>query len=324
MEYINVGRTGLKVSRICLGCLSFGLAERRWGLSEDQSRPIVKQAIEGGINFFDTANTYGNGASEEVLGRAVRDYARRDEVVIATKVYYPMRADPNGRGLSRKAIMSEVDASLRRINTDYIDLYQIHRWDDATPIEETLEALHDIIKSGKARYIGASSMAAWQFCKALQLAGEHFWTRFVTMQPHYSLLYREEEREMLPLCESEGVGVLPWGPLARGRLARPWQEEPDTLRGRTDDIGAEIYARTQEVDKIVVDRLTSLSETRGLPHAQLALAWLLSKPVVTAPVIGVTKPQHLDDAFAAVGVKLSEDEVKLLEAPYVPHPVSGL
>ncbi|RWQ62010.1 MAG: aldo/keto reductase [Mesorhizobium sp.] len=304
--------------------MSFGLAERRWGLSEDQSRPIIKRAIEGGINFFDTANAYGNGASEEVLGRAVHDYARRDEVVIATKVYSPMRADPNGRGLSRKAIMVEVEASLRRLNTDYIDLYQIHRWDDATPIEETLETLHDVIKSGKARYIGASNMAAWQFCKALQLADKHCWTRFVSMQPHYSLLYREEEREMLPLCESEGVGVIPWGPLARGRLARPWQEEPDTLRGRTDDIGADLYARTQEADKIVVDRLTSLSQTRGIPHAQLALAWLLSKPVLTAPVVGMTKPQHLEDAFAAVGVKLSEDEVKLLEAPYVPHPVSGL
>ncbi|MGX5844956.1 aldo/keto reductase [Mesorhizobium sp. ArgA1] len=322
MDYVNVGTTGLKVSRICLGCLSFGLAERRWGLSEDQSRPIIQRAIEGGINFFDTANSYGNGASEEVLGRAVRDCARRDEVVIATKVYYPMRAEPNGRGLSRKAIMTEVEASLRRLNTDYIDLYQIHRWDDATPIEETLEALHDIIKSGKVRYIGASSMAAWQFCKALQLADKHSWTRFVSMQPHYSLLYREEEREMLPLCESEGVGVLTWGPLARGRLARPWQEEPDTLRGRTDDIGAELYARTQEVDKIVVERLTSLSETRGVSHAQLALAWLLSKPVVTAPVVGVTKPHHLEDAFEAIGVKLSEDEVKLLEAPYVPHPVT--
>ncbi|ESY29612.1 aldo/keto reductase [Mesorhizobium sp. C386A] len=324
MDYVNVGRTGLKVSRICLGCLSFGLAERRWGLSEDQSRPIIKCAIEGGINFFDTANAYGNGASEEVLGRAVHDYARRDEVVIATKVYSPMRADPNGRGLSRKAIMVEVEASLRRLNTGYIDLYQIHRWDDATPIEETLEALHDVIKSGKARYIGASNMAAWQFCKALQLADKHGWTRFVSMQPHYSLIYREEEREMLPLCESEGVGVIPWGPLARGRLARPWQEEPNTLRGRTDDISADLYARTQEADKIVVDRLTSLSQTRGIPHAQLALAWLLSKPVLTAPVVGVTKPQHLEDAFAAVGVKLSEDEVKLLEAPYVPHLVSGL
>lgn len=324
MDYVNVGRTGLKVSRICLGCLSFGLTERRWGLSQDQSRPIIKRAIEGGINFFDTANTYGHGASEEVLGRAVHEYARRDEVVIATKVYYPMRADPNGRGLSRKAIMAEVEGSLRRLNTDYIDLYQIHRWDDATPIEETLDSLHDVVKSGKVRYIGASSMAAWQFCKALQLAGNHGWTRFVSMQPHYNLLYREEEREMLPLCESEGVGVLPWSPLAGGRLARPWQEEPDTLRGRTDELSAGNYARTQEADKIVVDRLTSLSQTRGLSHAQLALAWLLSKPVVTAPIVGVTKPQHLEDAFAAVGVKLSEDEVKSIEAPYVPHPVSGL
>ncbi|MES0174001.1 aldo/keto reductase [Mesorhizobium sp. M0006] len=324
MDYVNVGRTGLKVSRICLGCLSFGLTERRWGLSEDQSRPIIKRAIEGGINFFDTANTYGHGASEQVLGRAVQDYARRDEVVIATKVYYPMRADPNGRGLSRKAVMAEVEGSLRRLNTDYIDLYQIHRWDDATPIEETLDSLHDVVKSGKVRYIGASSMAAWQFCKALQLAGNHRWTHFVSMQPHYNLLYREEEREMLPLCESEGVGVLPWSPLAGGRLARSWQEEPDTLRGRTDDLSAGNYARTQEADKIVVDRLTSLSQKRGLPHAQLALAWLLSKPVVTAPIVGVTKPQHLEDAFAAVGVKLLEDEVKLLEAPYVPHSVSGL
>lgn len=324
MDYVNVGRTGLKVSRICLGCLSFGLTERPWGLSEDQSRPIIKRAIESGINFFDTANTYGDGASEQVLGRAIHDYAPRDAIVIATKVYYPMRADPNGRGLSRKAIMAEVEGSLRRLNTDYIDLYQIHRWDDATPIEETLDSLHDVVKSGKARYIGASSMAAWQFCKALQLAGKNRTPRFVSMQPHYNLLYREEEREMLPLCESEGVGVLPWSPLAGGRLARPWQEEPDTLRGRTDELGAGNYARTQAADKIVVDRLTSLANTRGLPHAQIALAWLLSRPVVTAPIVGVTKPQHLDDAFAALGVKLSEDEVKLLEATYVPHPVSGL
>jgi aryl-alcohol dehydrogenase-like predicted oxidoreductase len=304
--------------------MSFGLAERRYGLTEEDSRPIIRRAIEGGINFFDTANMYGNGASEQVLGRGVHEYARREEVVIATKVYYPMRADPNGRGLSRKAILAEVEATLRRLGTEYIDLYQIHRWDDATPIEETLEALHDIIKSGKARYIGASSMYAWQFCKALQLADKHCWTRFVSMQPHYNLLYREEEREMLPLCGSDGIGVIPWSPLARGRLARPWQEEPDTVRGRSDEWGARVYARTKEADQIVVDRLTSLSLARGLPHAQLALAWLLSKPVVTAPIVGVTKPQHLEGALAAVGVKLSNEEIAQLEALYVPHPVSGL
>jgi aryl-alcohol dehydrogenase-like predicted oxidoreductase len=324
MKYVNLGRTGLTVSRICLGCMSFRLAERRWGLNEEQSRPIIKRAVEAGINFFDTANMYGAGASEQVTGSALHEYARREEVVIATKVFYPMRADPNGRGLSRKAIMTEVDASLRRLGTDYIDLYQIHRWDNATSIEETLETLHDVVKAGKARYIGASSMYAWQFCKALYVSEKNGWTRFVSMQPHYNLLYREEEREMLPLCEAEGIGVIPWSPLARGRLARPWQAEPATERARTDEWGAKVYAGTTEVDKTVIDRLTALSQARGLPHAQLALAWLLSKSAVTAPIVGVTKPQHLEDALAALDVQLSGEELAMLEAGYVPHPVSGL
>jgi aryl-alcohol dehydrogenase-like predicted oxidoreductase len=324
LEYVNLGRTGLKVSRICLGCMSFGLAERRWGLNAEQSRPIIRRAIEAGITFFDTANMYGEGASEQVTGAALREYGRREEIVIATKVYYPMRTDPNGRGLSRKAIITEIDASLRRLGTDYIDLYQIHRWDDTTPIEETLEALHDVVRAGKARYIGASSMYAWQFCKALYISAKNGWTRFVSMQPHYNLLYREEEREMLPLCEAEGIGVIPWSPLARGRLARRWQTEPATERARTDVWGAKIYARTMDADKAVVDHLTAFSRARGLPHAQLALAWLLSKAAVTAPIIGVTKLEHLEDALEAVNVTLAEDEVTVLESGYVPHPVAGL
>lgn len=324
MDYVNLGKSGVKVSRICLGVMSFGLAERQWGLTEEQSRPIIKRAVEAGINFFDTANMYGQGASEEVTGRALREYVRREAVVIATKVYYPMRADANARGLSRKAIMTEIDASLRRLGSEYIDLYQIHRWDDSTPIEETLEALHDVVKAGKARYIGASSMYAWQFCKALHVADKNGWTRFVSMQPHFNLIYREEEREMLPLCEAEDVAVIPWSPLARGRLARAWQAEPTTLRARTDEWGAKIYAQAADADRIIVDSLASLAHKRGIPMAQLALAWLLLKPVVTAPIVGVTNVQHMEDALAAVNTNLSSDEVALLEAAYVPHPVSGL
>jgi aryl-alcohol dehydrogenase-like predicted oxidoreductase len=267
---------------------------------------------------------YGQGASEEVTGRALREYVRREAVVIATKVYYPMRADANARGLSRKAIMTEIDASLRRLGSEYIDLYQIHRWDDSTPIEETLEALHDVVKAGKARYIGASSMYAWQFCKALHVADKNGWTRFVSMQPHFNLIYREEEREMLPLCEAEDVAVIPWSPLARGRLARAWQAEPTTLRARTDEWGAKIYAQAADADRIIVDSLASLAHKRGIPMAQLALAWLLLKPVVTAPIVGVINVQHLEDALAAVNTNLSSDEVAMLEAAYVPHPVSGL
>jgi 1-deoxyxylulose-5-phosphate synthase len=324
MEYVNLGKTGLKVSRICLGCMSYGIVRRNWHLDEEQSRPFIQRALEFGINFFDTANMYGAGASEEVLGRALRDFAKRDEVVIATKVYFPMRQDVNGRGLSRKAIMTEIDQSLRRLGTDYVDLYQIHRWDNDTPIEETLEALHDIVKAGKARYIGASSMFAWQFCMALHLAHLHGWTRFVSMQPHYNLLYREEEREMLPLCQREGIGVVPWSPLARGRLTRAWESQSSTERAETDEYGKLIYSRTADIDRMVVDRLGEVSAARGISRAQIALAWLLKNAVVTSPIVGATKPHHLEEAVASLAVNLSDSEVEALEAPYVPHPVAGI
>jgi aryl-alcohol dehydrogenase-like predicted oxidoreductase len=325
MDYINLGRTGLKVSRLCLGCMTYGESDRGkhpWTLGEEQSRPFIARALELGINFFDTANVYSDGSSEEILGRAIRDFARRDEVVIATKVCGPMRPEPNGRGLSRKAIMTEIDNSLRRLGTDYVDLYQIHRWDYDTPIEETLEALHDVVKAGKARYIGASSMYAWQFAKALYLADRHGWTRFVSMQNHLNLLYREEEREMLGLCESEGIGVIPWSPLARGRLTRPWESEP-TKRLATDDVGRALYARTQEADRRVVDRVGEIAEGRGVPRAQIALAWVLHKRTVTAPIVGASKPHHLEDAVAALSLKLTAEEIDALEEPYVPHPVAG-
>ena len=324
MEYVNLGNTGLKVSRICLGCMSYGIARRDWHLDEEQSRPFIQRALELGINFFDTANMYGQGASEEVLGRALHDFGRRDEVVIATKVYYPMRSDVNGRGLSRKAIMNEIDQSLRRLGTDYVDLYQIHRWDADTPIEETLEALHDVMKVGKARYIGASSMYAWQFCKALYLADLHGWPRFVSMQPHCNLLYREEEREMLPLCSAEGVGVVPWSPLARGRLTREWESQPSTERGQADEYGKLIYSHAEQADRRVVDRLGEVSAARGITRAQTALAWLLKKPVITSPIIGATRPYHLEEAVASLSVNLSDAEIEALEAPYVPHPVAGI
>jgi aryl-alcohol dehydrogenase-like predicted oxidoreductase len=323
MNYTNLGKAGLKVSRICLGCMSYGLKERKWGLDEEQSRPFFKRALELGINFFDTANMYGNGASEEVTGRALRDFAKRDEVVIATKVFFTMRPDVNGRGLSRKAIMTEIDHSLRRLGTDYVDLYQIHRWDYETPIEETLEALHDVVKAGKTRYIGASSMFAWQFCKALYLADLRGWTRFVSMQPHYNLLNREEEREMLPLCLAEGIGVLPWSPLARGRLARAWETQPSTVRGQSDEYAKKLYSGTEEADKPVLDRLGEIAKARGVPRAQIALAWLLHKPAVTAPIVGATKAHHLEEAVVALDVKLSDTEIEALEAPYVPHRVVG-
>src|SRR5512132_672474 len=300
MNYTNLGKTGLKVSRICLGCMSYGLEEREWGLDEEQGRPFIKRALELGINFFDTANMYGNGRSEEVLGRALRDFANRDEVVVATKVYYPMRQDVNGRGLSRKAIMTEIDQSLRRLGTDYVDLYQIHRWDADTPIEETIQALHDVVKVGKSGYIGASSMYAWQFCMSLHLADLHGWTRFVSMQPHYNLLYREEEREMLPLCAAEGTGVVPWSPLARGRLTRAWESQPSTTRGQTDEYGQQIYSGAKEADKQVVDRVGEIAEKRGVTRAQIALVWLFHKPVVSAPIIGATKLHHLEEAGAAL------------------------
>jgi 1-deoxyxylulose-5-phosphate synthase len=326
MDYVKLGKTGLKVSRICLGCMTYGSPEtgtHAWALNEEQSRPFIQKALELGINFFDTANVYSGGASEEVLGRALADFAKRDEVVVATKVYGAMRKDPNGRGLARKAILTEIDASLRRLGTDYVDLYQIHRWDYDTPIEETLEVLHDVVKAGKARYIGASSMFAWQFCKSLYLADLHGSTRFVSMQPHYNLLYREEEREMLGLCQAESVGVLPWSPLARGRLTRPWESQPSTERARTDEYGKRLYGATQEADKEVVYRVGQLSEARDLPRAQIALAWLLHQPVVTAPIVGATKPHHLEDAVGALSVKLSDEEIKCLEEPYIPHPVVG-
>src|SRR3954451_15762454 len=305
MNYTKLGNTGMDVSRICLGCMGFGDAERwvhKWVLDEDNSRPIIKKALELGINFFDTANVYSLGTSEEILGRALRDFANRDEVVIATKVHGRMHDGPNGAGLSRKAILSEIDKSLKRLGTDYVDLYQIHRWDYHTPIEETMEALHDVVKAGKARYIGASSMYAWQFLKALHVADNHGWTRFVSMQNHMNLLYREEEREMLPLCEDQGIGVIPWSPLARGRLTRPWDAE--TARSETDEFGATLY---QDDDRLIVERVAEIAQARGVSPAQVALAWLLQVPQVTSPIIGATKAQHLEDAFAAVDLELTDE-----------------
>ena len=327
MEFVKLGGTGTDVSRICLGCMTFGDASKGshpWTLPEEQTRPLMKQAIELGINFFDTANMYSGGTSEEFLGRALRDFARRDEIVVATKVFYPIRKNvPNSAGLSRKAIMAAIDASLSRLGMDYVDLYQIHRWDYATPIEETLEALHDVVKAGKARYIGASSMFAWQFCKALSTADLRGWTRFVSMQGHYNLLYREEEREMLGLCAAEGIGVIPWSPLARGRLARPWDQRWGTQRAGSDEFGKGLYARTEEADRAVVDRVGEVAGARGLPRAQVALAWLLRTPSVTAPIVGATKPHHLEDAVGALSITLAPEEVARLEEPYVPHPVLG-
>jgi aryl-alcohol dehydrogenase-like predicted oxidoreductase len=293
-----------------------------WALDEEESQPFLRQALDLGINFFDTANVYSSGASEAVLGKFLKANVRRESVVIATKVHGVMRDEPNGQGLSRKAIFFELDQSLRRLQTDYVDLYQIHRWDYQTPIEEILEALHDLVKTGKVRYIGASSMYAWQFAKALYLADLHGWTRFVSMQNHYNLLYREEEREMLGLCQSEGIGVIPWSPLARGRLTRPWQSE-HTKRFETDQFGRSMYSQTEDADRRVVDRLGELAEKRGVPRAQLALAWLLGKPVVTSPIVGATKLHHLQDAAAALSLQLTPAEVSALEEPYKAHPVLG-
>src|ERR1700678_1122193 len=314
MDYIKLGSTGLEVSRICLGCMTYGIPDRgahTWTVDDEKSRPIIKRALELGVNFFDTANVYSDGTSEEIVGRALKDFSTRDEVVIATKVFNRMRPGPNGAGLSRRAIFTEMDPSLRRLGTDYVDLYQIHRWDYETPIEETMEALHDVVKAGKARYIGASSMYARQFAKALYVADLHGWTRFVSMQNFYNLLYREEEREMMGLCEAEGIGVIPWSPLARGRLTRAWQSEA-TLRSETDQLSKAIFSKTDETDRKVVDRLGELAERRGVPRATLALAWMLSKEVVTAPIIGATKPNHLDNAVAALAVKLTAKEIAAL------------
>jgi aryl-alcohol dehydrogenase-like predicted oxidoreductase len=324
MEYVRLGRTGTKVSRICLGCMTFGEPDRGrhpWTMGAEQSRPIIRHALEAGINFFDTANSYSDGSSEEIVGAALREYAKRDEVVIATKVFNRMRPGPNGAGLSRKAILHEIDQSLKRLGTDYVDLYQIHRWDPGTPIEETLEALHDVVKAGKARYIGASSMFAWQFAKALHASERRHLTRFVTMQNHLNLLYREEEREMLPLCRDEGVGVLPWSPLGRGRLARPWGQA--TPRIETDDFGHQLYDATEPADRAVADRVAQVAAQRGVPMAQVALAWVAQHPGVTAPIVGASKLQHVDDAAAALRINLSPEETALLEAPYVPHAIAG-
>ena len=324
MDYVKLGRTGLEVSRICLGCMSYGSPASKtqpWALDERESRPFITQALDAGINFFDTANVYSGGASEEVVGKALKELTKRDEIVLATKVWGRMRPGPNGAGLSRKAIFMEMDASLRRLGTDYVDLYQIHRWDDATPIEETMEALHDLVKAGKTRYIGASTMYAWQFAKALYVAEKNHWTRFVSMQNFVNLIYREEEREMLPLCKTEGIGIIPWSPLARGRLARPW--DSTTNRSEKDVFGRKIYGSTSDADRAIVDKVATLATQRGVSMAQVALAWVLQKSEVTAPIVGATKPEHLKDAIASLELKLTAAEVAELEAPYIPHPVAG-
>ena len=326
MKYVNLGKSGLKVSRLCLGCMSYGdpaQGHHPWVLNEAESRPFIKRALDMGINFFDTANMYSLGASEEIIGKALREYGVRDQVVVATKLFFPMNPEaPNSGGLSRKAIFREIDASLKRLGTDYIDLYQIHRWDYSTPIEETLEALHDVVKAGKARYIGASSMYAWQFAQCLALSDRHGWSRFVSMQPHYNLLYREEEREMLGLCRAEGIGVIPWSPLARGTLTRPWKSV-ETARVKTDKVAASLYQASEDADRRVVEEVLAMAAEKGVPPARIALAWVLSKPAVTAPIVGATKLQHLEDAAAALDVVLTPEEIERLEAPYIPHRVAG-
>jgi aryl-alcohol dehydrogenase-like predicted oxidoreductase len=325
MEYARLGSTGMKVSRICLGCMGFGDARRwihKWVLNEEDSRPIIKKALEVGINFFDTANVYSIGASEEILGRALKDFAKRDEVIIATKVHGKMREDPNGGGLSRKVILNEIDDSLRRLCTDYVDLYQIHRWDYETPIEETMEALNDVVRAGKARYIGASAMWAWQFQKALHVAEKHGWTRFVSMQDHLNLVYREEEREMLPLCREEKIGVIPYSPLASGRLTRDWSAE-STFRSATDQVQKAKYDASSVMDRKIVERVAELAHKHGASRTHIALAWLLQKEPVTAPIIGATKITHVEEVVSVLSVKLTEEEVTYLEEPYVPHPIVG-
>jgi 1-deoxyxylulose-5-phosphate synthase len=321
MRYTRLGHTGLEVSALTLGCMSWGDTSRGghpWAIDEAAGRAIIKDALEAGVNFFDTANVYSAGSSEEITGRALHDFAEREDVVLATKVHGRMRPGPNGAGLSRKAILQEIDASLTRLGTDYVDLYQIHRWDPETPIEETMEALHDVVRAGKARYLGASSMYAWQFAKAQHVAELHGWTPFVSMQNHYNLLYREEEREMLPLCLDQGVGVIPWSPLARGRLTRDWDAE--TARTETDEFGGRLY---RDEDRAVVDRVAAVAQRRGVPRAQVALAWVMAQPAVTSPIVGVTKPQHLTDAVAAVDLELTPDEIEELGAGYVPHAIAG-
>ncbi len=329
MEYTKLGNTGMDVSRICLGCMGFGNAARwvhKWVLNEENSRPIIQKALELGINFFDTANVYSIGVSEEILGRVLKDFAKRDEVVIATKLHGKMREGPNGSGLSRKAILSEIDNSLKRLGTDYIDLYIIHRWDYGTPIEETLEALNDVVRAGKTRYIGASAMWAWQFQKALYISEKHGWARFVSMQNHLNLIYREEEREMLPLCQEERIGVTPYSPLASGRLTRDWSPE-STLRSETDQIAKSKYdsssAAVASADRQIVERVTEMAVKHAVPRTHIALAWLLQKKPVVAPIIGATKVSHLEEAIGALSVKLTAEEVAYLEEPYVPHAVVG-
>jgi len=324
MEYVKFGKTGLKVSRLWLGCMTYGTPDRGkhpWTMPEDASRPLIRQALELGINVLDTANSYSDGTSEEIVGRAVKDFARRDEVVIATKLCLRMRDEPNGAGLSRKAVFTEIDNSLRRLGTDYVDIYQIHRWDYDTPIEETLDALNDLVRAGKVRYIGASSMHAWQFTKAIYTSRLHGWSEFVSMQNHLNLLHREEEREMLPLCIDQGIAVVPWSPLARGRLTRDWDDISE--RSKTDAFGSTLYTQAVDADRKIVDEVARIAKARGVPRAQVALAWVTQKRGVTAPIIGASKPQHLTDAVAALSLHLTKDEIKALEAPYVPHRIAG-
>ena len=324
MEYVKFGNTGLGVSRLCIGCMTYGIPDRGshpWTLDEEKSRPLIKQAVELGINFFDTANVYSDGTSEEILGRALKEYTRREDVVIATKANGRVRPGPNGAGLSRKAIFGELDNSLRRLGTDFVDLYQIHRWDPTVPIEETMEALHDVVKAGKVRYIGASSMYAWQFSKALYTSRLRGWTEFVSMQNHLNLLHREEEREMLPLCADQGVAVMPWSPLARGRLTRAWNET--SSRQETDEFGKKLYTQFPDSDRLIIDQVSAIASARGVPRAQVALAWLLQKKGVTTPIVGASKPDHLKDAVAALALKLTAEEITSLEGPYVPHNISG-
>ena len=322
MDYVPLGKTGLKVSRLCLGCMTYGASSwRPWVLEEEASQPFFRAAVEGGINFFDTADMYSNGQSEVITGRALKEFSRREETVIATKVFFPHGKGPNAGGLSRKHIMNAIDRSLKNLGTDYIDLYQIHRFDYDTPIEETLEALHDVVKAGKARYIGASSMYAWQFAKMLSVSERNSWTRFASMQPQFNLVYREEEREMLPLCKAEGVGVIPWSPLARGFLAggRKAVGEGNTERARTDEFSPRLYYR--DADFAVVDAVEAIARARGLSNTQVALAWVLKNPAITAPIVGASKMHHLSEALAALEVTLTDDEVAALEAPYQPKPV---